>query len=78
MRLLGYRLDHNGEQMLLAVHRKQYYVRSKGEDRMVQLSYEMVRKGTYAENVVDVPYFVIDNHVYPLKSFTPLDTRRGL
>lgn len=77
MQLLGYRLDVKGNQMLLAVHRNQYYVRIDGEDIPVQMTFEMVKDGTYNVPVRDVPYFVLDNHVYSLKSFESLRKRGG-
>lgn len=75
MRLLGYRLDPKGEQMLLLVHRGKYYLRYKGEDSELNVQYRMVPEGTYLDNVHDIPYFVLDNRVYPIKSFESLHDR---
>ena len=72
VRLIGYRVDDEKNPMQLFVHRGEHYLRYKGEDIALDIQYRMVKKGTYLDDVKDIPYFVLNNRVYPIKSFESL------
>lgn len=72
MRMLGFRVDNDNNNMQLFVHRGRYYLRYKGDDIELDIQYRMVANGTYEDNVRDIPYFTLSNRVYPINSFESL------
>lgn len=74
-RILGYRQDNDGESLRLYGGRGGFYAEYKGVHVQVEGSYEMVDDGTYNQNVVDVPYIVLDGDVYPIRTFIEIGNR---
>lgn len=70
MSLIGYRQDYEGKNMQLYMSEdNDFKVRYKGDIRQVEMSYLVVPKNLYKQEVDDLPYFVIDNNVFTLESF---------
>lgn len=68
--LFGFREAYGGESLLLyKKNRSEFYVEHNGEKKKVDIKYNMVRSGTFNQDVQEIPYIVVDNDVYPIDSF---------
>lgn len=73
MSLVGYRKDYSGQNMQLFMNDdNEFKVKYKGDFRDVELSFLVVDKGRYNQEVDDLPYIILDNDVYTIESFESL------
>lgn len=77
-KLLGYRTDYENENQILLYYkgRNQYSVEYKGEEIPITLRYENYPYGEEGVKITQLPYIIIAEQIYPIKSFENIHTQR--